>query len=280
MIILPDADMNYASSAALWGTFCNSGQVFASTDRIFVHERVHKAFLNLFIEKLKKLRQSPSDQETNDLGPIAFESQKEIYREQIEDAKSKNANFIIGGEFTEDQHYLKPTVISSTQLEDLRIYSEITLGPLVTLSTFQSLPEMIHQVNQSHFAHTASIITRNQSIAEEIAKQLEVGTVNINEAIHLAELGEPPKGGLKNSGTGHTHSEMSLYEFLNTRHINKARLSFFHIKSLWWFPYSHFQSRTIRQLLESYRRNWFNKAKAISHFFWNFVQTIKKEKRL
>jgi len=280
MIVLPDANLDFATSAALWGSFSNSGQVCASTERILVHERIAQPFLSLLKEKIGKLRQGPSDSQNNDLGAITFEQQKSTYDRQLNEAKSKNAEIITGGEFSSDRRYLAPTVITGSKVESLEVYNEETFGPVVAVTTFQSVNEAIQKANQSKYGLLASVITGNISLGEEIAKQLAVGTVTINEVTYTAGLSETPWGGIKESGFGRTHSEIGLYEFVNIRHIHKPKSKLLVFKSLWWFPYSPFQYIAFRQFFNLYRTHWVDRLKAIPDFLWNFMKFIKHEKRL
>ncbi|MGK5083631.1 aldehyde dehydrogenase family protein [Bdellovibrionota bacterium FG-1] len=281
MIILSDADLDFATSAALWGGFSNSGQVCASVERILVHESIAEHFLDLLKAKLHQLRQGPSSSNKNDLGPITFEKQKLVYDQQLEQAKTENARFITGGTYTDDsRRFLKPTIITGPEIEKLALYNDETFGPIVAVSTFKSVAEAIQKANASRYGLLASVITRNHSLGEEIAHQLEVGTVTINEVAYTAGLGETPWGGVKESGIGRSHSALGLYEMVNVRHIHKPWSRLFVFKSLWWFPYSSFQSALFREAFNLYRRSWLDKLRAIPHFMWNLVQMIKNDKRL
>lgn len=279
MIVLPDANLDFATSAALWGSFSNSGQVCASTERLLLHERIAEPFLKLFNEKANLLRQGPSAERQNDLGAITFEKQKLTYDRHINEAREKGAK-ISGGEFSEDRRFLKPTIISGDGVEGLEIYNEETFGPVVAVTTFKSLNEAIQKANDSKYGLLASVITKDISLGEQVAKQLAVGTVTINEVTYTAGLGETPWGGIKESGIGRTHSDIGLYEFVNLRHVHLPKSKFLVFKSLWWFPYTPFQYATFRQFFELYRRNWLDRLAALPHFLWNFLQFIKKEKRL
>ncbi len=280
MIVLPDADLDYATSAALWGSMSNSGQVCASVERILVHERIREPFVQLLKQKIQKLRQGPALTQKIDLGPITSDKQKAVYLAQIQEAKSKDVHFDIGGELSSDQRYLSPTLVSGPQIEATALYQEETFGPVAAITTFKSINEAIEKANHNRYGLLASIITKNISLAEEIARQLEVGTVTINEVVYTAGLGETPWGGVKDSGFGRTHSAMGLYEFVNVRHIHKPRISWLYFKSPWWFPYTPYQFVSFRLLLNLYRRSWIEKLKTFPHFLWNFLQFIKLEKRL
>lgn len=280
MIVLPDADLDYATSAALWGSFSNSGQICASVERILVHERIAASFLDQLKSKVALLRQDPTNLQQTDLGAITFEKQKAVYDKHIQEAKLKKAEFITGGEFSSDRRVLQPTIVTGPDIENLEIYNEETFGPVVAVSTFKTVNEAIQKANRSPYGLLASVITKNMPLGEEVAKQLQVGTVTINEVVYTAGLSETPWGGVKDSGFGRTHSDQGLFEFLNIRHIHKPRWSGVVFKSLWWFPYTPHQYATFRTFLELYRSSWFSKLRAFPLFLWNFIQFIKNERRL
>lgn len=280
MIVLADADLDYATSAALWGGFSNSGQVCASVERIIVHESISEEFARLLVEKVAKLRQGPSINNNIDLGVITLDRQKQVYESQLEQAKALGAQVLCGGTFSADGRALQPTLITGLNIEELDVYTEETFGPIIALTTFRSVQEAIDKVNRSKYGLLASVITKNLSLAGYIAKQLEVGTVTINEVVYTAGLPETPWGGVKNSGFGKKHSARGLQEFANVRHIHRPRSMLFVFKSPWWFPYTEFQYATFRKLFELYRRSLTSRIKAFPLVIWNFVQFLKKEKRL
>jgi succinate-semialdehyde dehydrogenase/glutarate-semialdehyde dehydrogenase len=280
MIVMPDADLDYATSAALWGGFSNSGQICASVERIIVHESIAADFKRLLKEKLLKLRQGPSQDGGNDLGAITFEKQKDVYAAQIAQAKEKGAEFITGGDFSADRRFLIPTLVSGLNIEELDIYNEETFGPVIAITTFRSTDEAIEKANRSKYGLLASVITKNISLGESIAKRLEAGTVTINEVVYTAGLPETPWGGVKETGFGRKHSERGLYEFVNTRHIHTPKFSFLVFKSMWWFPYTPFQYATFRQFIEFYRKGWFPKVRAFPAWAWNLINFLKREPRL
>jgi acyl-CoA reductase-like NAD-dependent aldehyde dehydrogenase len=280
MIVLPDANLDFATSAALWGSFANSGQICASTERILVHEKMAEPFLDLFKAKIAKLRQGPSHEGSFDLGVTTFEKQKEVYDRHLKEAREKGAQFVTGGDFTEDRKALRPTVIAGQQVEGLEVYNEETFGPVVAVATYKSVAEAIQKANNNRYGLTASVITRDLRMGEEVARQLEAGTVAINEVAYTCGLGETPWGGLKDSGFGRTHSDLGLLEFVHMRHVHKPRSRLTVFKSLWWFPYTPFQYATLRTFFEMYRRHWIDRLRALPHLLWNVVQLLKNEKRL
>jgi succinate-semialdehyde dehydrogenase/glutarate-semialdehyde dehydrogenase len=277
MIVLPDADLDFATSAALWGSFSNSGQICASTERLLVHEKSAEPFLKMFTEKISKLRQGTNDA---DLGVVTFEKQKAVYEKQLAEARAKGATIVTGGEFSDDRRSLKPTIVTGPGVEELEVYNEETFGPVVALTTYRSVAEAVKKANDNKYGLLASVIARDIGMGEEVAKQLEVGTVTVNEVTYTGGLGETPWGGIKESGIGRTHSDLGLYEFVNVRHIHRPRTRLTVFKSIWWFPYTPFQYAAFRQFFEMYRRSWMDRLRALPHLLWNFVNFVKNERRL
>ena len=282
MIIMADADLDFASSAALWGSFSNSGQVCASTERILVHETVRNEFLRNFREKIAKLRQGVPSllSENTDMGAITMEKQKSTYDAHLEEARARGAEIVTGGTFSPDRRFLQPTVVSGPDIENLSVYNEETFGPVVAVTTFKSAEEAVEKANRSRYGLLASIISRDVGLAEKMAKQIEAGSVLINEVTYSAGMSETPWGGVKDSGFGRTHSEAGLYEFVNVRHIHKPRAGFTFFKAPWWYPYTEHQYSTFKFLMELYRKSWIAKLRGLPHLLWNFVQMMKNEKRL
>lgn len=280
MLVLPDADLDFATSAALWGGFGNSGQMCSSVERVIVHESIEAEFNRQLAAKITQLKQGASKSGSYDLGVVTFENQKRIYETQIAEARAKGVEFIAGGTWTDDHRALNPTIVRGPGIETSDIYTEETFGPVVAVTTYKSLNEAIQKANHSKYGLLASVITRDLSLGDRVARQLEVGTVNINEVAYTAGLPETPWGGLKDSGFGRKHSAEGLYDFVNIRHIHRPRARFLVFKSPWWFPYTPFQFALFKSVFGLYRKHWLDKARALPHVLWNLVQMIKLEKRL
>jgi succinate-semialdehyde dehydrogenase/glutarate-semialdehyde dehydrogenase len=279
MIILPDANLDFATSAALWGSFSNSGQVCASTERILVHEKMAEPFIQKLSEKIGKLRQGPPSGDV-DLGVVTFDKQKAIYDRHLKEARERGATIVAGGEFNSERTALQPTVVAGKNIEELAVYKEETFGPVVALATYKSVAEAVQKANDNRYGLLASVITRDLGMGDEVARQIEAGTVTVNEVTYTGGLGETPWGGVKESGFGRSHSEMGLLEFVNVRHIHKPRARLTVFKSFWWFPYTPFQYAVFRAAFEVYRRSWTDKLRALPRLLYCFVEFLKNEKRL
>lgn len=283
LIVLPDADLDLATSAALWGGFSNSGQACASVERIIVHASIHDQFVALLKQKLSALKHGPGA----DLGVATYEKQKAIYADQLAELNSENSHIVTGGRFSADKTYLEPTIITNPAgstdcpLERTKIYREETFGPVVAVTKYNTIREAIDKANDTPYGLLASIFGKDTSLAAQIAQQLHAGSVLINEVLYTHGLSETPWGGIKDSGFGRVHSDFGFLEFVNVKHIHKENWWAVPFKSLWWFPYSNHQMSVFRLFMEAmFRRSLLRKLKALPPLLVELVQMIKKEKRL
>lgn len=286
MVILPDAELDFATSAALWGAFSNSGQACASTERIIVHESMHDEFVATLSTKLKSLRHA-KDLSKTDFGVATYEKQKTIYAEQLAEINPGNTTIAFGGKFSSDKTYLEPTIVTNPQgsnsaIESTKVYRDETFGPLVAVTKYKTIPEAIQKANDTRYGLLASVIGKDLALAEQVASQIEAGSVLINEVLYTHGLAETPWGGVKESGFGRVHSDIGFLEFVNVRHIHRDRWWFsVPFKSLWWFPYSEHQSKMFKLFAEvMFRRSLVRKLKALPHLLTELIQMIKNEKRI
>ena len=280
MIVLADADLDLATSAALWGSFSNLGQICASVERILVHESIKERFIAKLVKKASTLRQGDPSLARVDLGAITFEKQKSVYDRHLQEARELDLTFHSGGKFSDDRRYLAPTIVSGKRIEESLLYREETFGPTVAITTFTGIDEAIAKANDTNYGLLASVFTANTGLAQAIAKKLEVGTVTINEVVYTAGLSETPWGGRKDSGFGRKHSARGLYEFVHTKHVHSQRFSWLSFKSFWWYPYTPFQYQFFNSAFGLYRRGLLAKIRTVPSFLWNLLQMLKNEPRL
>jgi succinate-semialdehyde dehydrogenase/glutarate-semialdehyde dehydrogenase len=286
MVVLADADMDLATSAALWGAFSNSGQACASVERILVHESIHDRFVAGLKDKLGRLRRGASPG-VGDLGVATYEKQKAIYADQLSELAPELGKVVAGGKFSADRTYLEPTIVtnpdgsSDCPIENTKIYREETFGPVVAITKFKTVSEAIQKANDNRYGLLASVFSRDTALAEQVARQIEAGSVLINEVLYTHGLAETPWGGLKDSGFGRVHSDIGFLEFVNIRHIHMAKWWSPGFKSPWWFPYSTHQMRVFRFLMEVlFRRSYLRKLRAIPTLLVELVQMYKTEPRI
>jgi acyl-CoA reductase-like NAD-dependent aldehyde dehydrogenase len=236
MIVLADADLGVASSAAVWGSYTNCGQVCLSVERLFVEEFIAEKFIALCVEKTKKLCLGPGSNTGTDVGPLIRPQHVQRLRELIDEAASRGATVLCGGHARPDlgPNFFEPTVISNVD-STMKLFQEETFGPILAVQTVRDAEEAAHLANDSPFALAASVWTADKQRGEAMARRLRAGAVMVNDAISYFGIAEAPHGGCGASGWGRTHGKAGLLEMTQTKYIDVDRLP--RIEKPWWFRY-------------------------------------------
>src|SRR6266850_2000917 len=236
MIVLADADLDVAASAAVWGSYTNCGQVCLSVERLFVEESVSESFAALCVAKTKKLRLGPGSDPSTDVGPLIRPQHVQRMSELIRDAVSRGARVLCGGHPRPDlgPNFFEPTVIAGVD-SSMRLFQEETFGPILALQSVRDAESAITSANESPFALSASVWTGDTQRGEAIAKRLRAGAVMVNDAISYFAIAEAPHGGCGASGWGRTHGKAGLLEMVQTKYIDMDRLP--RREKPWWYRY-------------------------------------------
>ncbi|HQZ95207.1 MAG TPA: aldehyde dehydrogenase family protein [Pyrinomonadaceae bacterium] len=245
MIVFADANLELAARAAVWGAFCNSGQSCSSVERLYVQESVAAELTRKIVEKTKRLKQGFGDREDVSVGAMSSERQIKIVEDHVEDFRASGAKIEIGGRRNPEFEglFYEPTVITNAN-NDMRAMQEETFGPTLPIATFSTEEEAIRLANDSEFGLTASVWTRDRAKGERVARQIEAGSVCINEVLYTHGIGQTPWGGFKNSGLGRTHGREGLMELVQPQHIHINKLAL--LPDAWWMPYSATAVETFR----------------------------------
>ena len=236
MIVLDDADIDVASSGAVWGALMNAGQTCLSVERCYVHRSRYEQFLEACRSKIARLRVGNGIDSEVEIGPLIHERQLRIVDEHVRDAVLHGARLLHGGtRLTElGPNFYAPTLLADVTSE-MRLMREETFGPVLPVAPFDTEEEAIQLANDSDFGLAASIWTRNSRRGESMATKIKAGTVMINDVISCFGIAEAPHGGFKLSGIGRTHGKMGLAEMVQVKYVDVDRLP--RMKKVWWFGY-------------------------------------------
>jgi succinate-semialdehyde dehydrogenase/glutarate-semialdehyde dehydrogenase len=236
MLVLEDADVDVASSAAVWGAFVNCGQTCLSVERCYVHASLYPAFVEACAEKARKLRVGNGMEASTDVGPMIHERQVRIVEADVEDARQRGARVVAGGMRLRE---LGPTFFAPTVLADvdhgMRVMREETFGPVLPVARFADDNEAVHFANESEYGLAASIWTRDRARGERLARRIQAGTVMVNDAVSCFSISEAPHGGVKSTGLGRTHGRWGLEEMVRVKYVDSDLLP--RRKKPWWFSY-------------------------------------------
>ncbi len=236
MIVLEDADIDVASSAAVWGAFMNAGQTCLSVERCYVHESIYAKFLEACVAKTAKLRAGAGTDPSVDIGPMIHERQMRVVQMHVDDAVARGARLLAGGKPLSQlgPNFFSPTILADVD-HSMMIMREETFGPVLPVRSFKTEDEAVVLANDSEFGLAASIFTSNRNRGEALARRIDAGTVMVNDVIACFGISEAPHGGIKASGIGRTHGRFGLEEMVWPKYVDSDRLP--RMKKLWWYGY-------------------------------------------
>jgi acyl-CoA reductase-like NAD-dependent aldehyde dehydrogenase len=251
-IVCSDANLNLAAKSITFGAFCNSGQICASVERVYVHSDVYDSFVDKLKQNVLSLRQGDPQTEgfSIDMGCMTSTEQLLIVERQVADARAKGAKIITGGKrMKPGGMYFEPTLILDAD-DTMEVVYDESFGPLLPVMRVDSDEEAIARSNASTYGLSAYVFSKDGKKARRIAVQLEAGTVMINDTIITHALPETPWQGVKESGIGRVHSEDALRDFSIAYHVNYDTFPL--LKPLWtiwtWPPYSAFKVKLFKLL--------------------------------
>lgn len=221
MIVRVDADLERAVEGALRGSFASTGQLCMSIERLYVHRVLFDAFVARFAERAIRLRLGSGLDWGADLGSLASAAQLAKVTGHVEDAIQKGATVRAGGRPRPEigPFFFEPTVLTGVTPQ-MRLHAEETFGPVVAVRPFDTDDEAVALANDSRYGLNASVWSRDTRVARAIARRIEAGTVNVNEAYSAAWASvDAPMGGMKDSGLGRRHGVEGLLKYTETQTI-------------------------------------------------------------
>jgi acyl-CoA reductase-like NAD-dependent aldehyde dehydrogenase len=236
MIVLADANLEVAASAAVWGSYTNCGQVCLSVERLFVEQSIEEKFLKLCVEKTKKLRLGPGCDPATDVGPLIRPHHVQRVSDLVSDAVARGAKVLCGGKPRADlgPNFYEPTVIAGVN-SSMKLFQEETFGPILAVQSVKDAEQAVARANDSNFALAASVWTSDATRGQAIATRLRAGAVMVNDAISYFGITEAPHGGCGASGWGRTHGKAGLLEMVQPKYIDTDRLP--GREKPWWYRY-------------------------------------------
>lgn len=215
LIVLEDADLDAAVDAAAFGAFLNQGQICMSTERIVVDSKIADEFVKRLSKKASGLSLQDPSAGTAVLGSIVDVRSAQRVGELVGDAVAKGAVLAAGGK-------CEGTLMQATVLDrvtpSMRIYSEESFGPVVTVIRAQGDEDALHTANDTEYGLSAAIFSRNFARAWSLARRVQSGICHINgPTVH--DEPQMPFGGTKGSGYGRFGGMAAVDEFTTLRWI-------------------------------------------------------------
>jgi succinate-semialdehyde dehydrogenase / glutarate-semialdehyde dehydrogenase len=221
-IVFDDADLELAATGAIASKFRNAGQTCICANRVYVHRSVFEKFTELFVQKTENLQVGLGTDPNTQVGPLVSVPAMEKVERHIQDAISKGARVITGGNRIAngelaDGLFFAPTVLTDVT-DDMVIMKEETFGPVAPIIPFDTDEEVMRAANNTEYGLAAYFYTKDISRAIKVAEALDFGTIGMNDAIPAVP--QAPFGGMKHSGLGREGGRQGLDEYLEDKYIS------------------------------------------------------------
>jgi acyl-CoA reductase-like NAD-dependent aldehyde dehydrogenase len=245
MLVLADADVERAANYATYFAMQNAGQTCISIERVYVEEPVYDEFVAKVSEKVRELRVGkPEGPGSVEVGAITFPPQMETIKDHVADAIQKGARVLVGGhEAPGAGRFFEPTVLVDVD-HTMKCMTEETFGPTLPIMKVADTDEAVRLANDSPYGLGASVFSRDTERGEAVARRLESGAANVNDAMINYTVLELPMGGAKASGLGSRHGAGGIRKYCSQQAIvvtPKLAMK----KELFMYPY---KSRTSKLL--------------------------------
>ena len=209
LIVLADADLDYAVDAAAFGAFLHQGQICMSARRIIVEQPIAEALTERLVEKTKGLKAGDPKEQDTIIGPLITGEALETVKSRVDDVVAEGAKLLAGGE-------AEGSVYRATLLADVPKDSEFarveTFGPVATIEVVGNADEAVERANDTTYGLSAGIITSDPDRGLALAQRIESGIVHVNDQ-PVADEPQMPFGGVKDSGFGRFGGAAAINEF-------------------------------------------------------------------
>ncbi len=219
-IVFDDADIKKAADMAIASKFRNNGQVCISPNRFYIQENKKDEFVNLFVEKAKKLKIGNGMDPDVQLGPITTKKRLNEIEQLVETTKKEGAKVLLGGKrpsgFNKGYYY-EPTIFDDVK-DDFTIMKIEPFGPLVPMLSFKTFDEVVERANKHELGLASYICTNSMEKAHRASELMETGTVAVNTPV--VAIAEAPFGGIKQAGYGREGGSMAIKDYLNVKYTH------------------------------------------------------------
>ncbi len=215
LVVLADADLDYAVDAAAFGIFYHQGQVCMASSRIIVEDAIYERFCERFVAKARTIRVGDPRDPATVVGPLIRPAQCEFIDGQITASVAQGARVLCGG--TYEGPYFQPTVLADVT-PDMPVYQEESFGPVTSVLRAADYEAALALANQTSAGLSSAIVTNDMQKAWDFAQRSESGMVHINDAT-IADEPHIAFGGVKDSGFGREGGMASIEEMTEVKWI-------------------------------------------------------------
>ena len=220
--VCEDADPKAAAESLADGAMYNTGQSCCSVERIYVHEKIHDAFVEHFVRTVQGMRMGDPMRDDTYIGAITRAPQLDVLEAQVEDAIARGAAVLTGGERRIGEgNWFEPTVLVHVD-HTMEVMREESFGPVIGIQKVRDDAEAVHWMNDTRYGLTAGVYTPDEERARRILAQVDAGSVYWNCCDRVSP--RLPWSGVGDSGVGLTLSTYGIQAFTRTKawHLRRA----------------------------------------------------------
>nr|WP_121640541.1 betaine-aldehyde dehydrogenase [Virgibacillus sp. Bac330] len=220
-IIFADADFDIAVDQALHAVFFHAGQICSAGTRLIIEEKIHDAFVQALVERVKNITLGNGFDASTQMGPIISKTHLNKVIQYVEDGKKEGATVAVGGQQPDnpnlqDGFFYLPTVLTNCT-SNMRVVQNEGFGPVITVETFTTEQEAMQLANDSIYGLSGGVWTKDIAKAERCVSRMRMGTVWIND--YNVYFPHAPWGGFKQSGIGRELGKQGLEEYQEVKHV-------------------------------------------------------------
>ncbi|MFD5817480.1 aldehyde dehydrogenase family protein [Streptomyces sp. NPDC127038] len=216
LVVLEDADIDYAVDAAVFSRFVHQGQVCMAANRVLVDRSVEAEFTEKFVAKVRTLKTGDPKDPATVIGPVINSSQADALSAVVEQAIAEGATALLHGTTTDN--LVEPSVLTGVPADSDLLRQEV-FGPVVFLVPFDGEEEAVRIVNDTPYGLSGAVHTADIERGVNFAKQIDTGMFHVNDGtVHDEPL--VPFGGEKHSGIGRLNGETTVDSFTTTKWIS------------------------------------------------------------
>jgi acyl-CoA reductase-like NAD-dependent aldehyde dehydrogenase len=216
LIVLSDADLEYAVNATAFGAFLHQGQICMSARKVLVERPVADEFTKRLAEKTQTLKAGDPKEPDTIIGPLINEDALATVKGRVDEAVRKGARVLAGGEDAGNNTY-RATLVADVPA-DAELATHETFGPVLAVEVVDDADEAVERANATSYGLSAGIITQDADRGLALAQRIESGIVHVNDQ-PVGDEPQMPFGGVKDSGWGRFGGQAALDEFTELRWV-------------------------------------------------------------
>ncbi len=216
-IVFEDADIDSAVNGAIVSKFRNAGQTCVCTNRIFVHDKIYKTFVDKFTVAVRKLKIGSGLDEETTIGPLINKEAVEFVDGLVKKAVNQGAKLILGGQNIANMENFYPPTILSNVTSNMEIFKNEIFGSIAPIIKFKDEAQVIRMANDTPFGLASYFYTNDYAKIWRVSEGLEYGMVGVNTGMISTTVA--PFGGIKESGNGREGSKYGIDDYLEIKYL-------------------------------------------------------------